>query len=58
MNTKRKQSRRKPVSSDAAPVRYLDPWRWLGRYDDDPAADLDDMPPPTSNDQHQQDHRP
>ncbi len=53
-----KQSRRKPVSSDAAPVRYLDPWRWLGRYDDDPAADLDDMPPPTSNDQHQQDHRP
>jgi hypothetical protein len=33
-------------------------WRWIGRYDDDPAATLDDMPPPTSPEQPQQECRP
>ena len=58
MTAKRKRPQRRPVSSEAVPIRYLDPWRWLGRYDDDPAATLDDMPPPTPPEQPQQGCRP
>ena len=58
MGTKSRQRQRRPVSSEAVPIRYLDPWHWIGRYDDDPAATLDDMPPPTSPEQPQQECRP